>query len=200
MSSRAPLVALLVVAALLAGGCSRQEAAWREARGRDDVAAYRVYLQDFPAGTHAAEARERLRFLVEQEHWLRALRLDTPEALQRFLAEHPEGRHAPEARARLEEFVAAGQAPPAPVAVAKPGTWLQVGAFSRGAAAAEAAWAPLLDRHPGLFDGLEPVVEAVERDGEPLWRLLAGPVTVPRAAEVCAVLEALGDTCLVVTR
>ncbi len=200
MNSRAPLVVLIVVAALLAGGCSRQEAAWKEARGVDDVAAYRAYLQDFPAGTHAAEARERLRLLVEQEHWSRALRLDTPEAMQRFLAEHPEGRHATEARARLEEFVAAGQAPPAPVPVAALGTWVQVGAFSRGAAAAEAAWGPLRDRHPGLFDGLEPAVEALERDGEALWRLLAGPLSAPRAATVCAVLETHGDPCLVVTR
>ncbi len=98
---------LLLAAGLLIGACSRQEAAWRDARQADTDAAYSAYLEDHPAGVHAAEARQRVGELREQQAWQRALRFDTPESYQRYLAAHPDGRYGDAARGRLAEFLRA---------------------------------------------------------------------------------------------
>jgi len=104
---RAGPFVVLVAAALAAGGCSRQESAWRQAERQDSVAAYETYLRDYPAGTHAPAARTRLADLREQQEWDRALRFNTPEAFQRYLSGYPAGRYAPAARERLSAFLLA---------------------------------------------------------------------------------------------
>ena len=196
-------------------GCSRQEAAWRESRAADSVAAYEAYLQDFPAGTHAGEAQERLAGLREQREWDRALRLDTPEAFQRYLSGHPGGRHAATARERLTGYLQAqppdAALPPA-VAMRQPGAAgtpiaaaagddecrLQLGAFAGGEDAARLAWSRLRERHGDLLAGLTPRVDIVERDGRSVWRLQAGGLSEARALQVCASLASSGEACMVV--
>jgi hypothetical protein len=80
-----------VLAACAVSACSRQEAGWQDASRENSVAAYEHYLERFPAGTHAAEARARVVSLHEEAAWMRANRLKTPEAWQRYLGEWPEG-------------------------------------------------------------------------------------------------------------
>ncbi len=195
------LAAAVLCAALLAAGCSRQETAYQEARAADTVAAYRAYLRDFPAGTHAAEARARLQWWLEEDDWQRAARLGTPEAFQRYLGAHPDGRHATEARQRLAALVASGEPPPreAPALASGPSTWIQLGAFA-GEPAASQAWSVLLASHPDLLGDLAPRIEQVSPEADQLWRLLAGPIARQDASERCARLEADGSTCFVTTR
>lgn len=215
-------ILLLLAGGLLLAACSRQEAAWREASRADTDAAYAAYLEGFPAGTHAAEAQQRVAALREQQEWQRALRFDTPEAYQRYLAGHPAGPHGAEARARLADFLlareqvaAAPQAAPGSGAASAPppdapvaGTLIaaaqdanyrvQLGAFGDGERAARDAWQALRERHPGLLDELAARVDVVTRDGRNLWRLQAGPVSEPRARSLCAELATRGADCVVV--
>lgn len=218
--------AMLLAAGLLLVGCSRQETAWRDASQADSETAYAAYLDAHPAGAHASEARQRLAELREQQEWQRALRLDTPESYQRYLAAHPHGRFGDAARARLAEFLGDrttdGVVAPATAALperavepesaaAAPATgtllaeaagtgWrVQLGAFGEGEQAARDAWRDLRAGHPELLGQLVPRVDVVSRDGRSLWRLQAGPVSEPRAREICAGLATRGARCIVVS-
>lgn len=206
MSLRA--AALLCAVAVLAGGCSRQEAAWRQAERAGTHAAYEAYLEAFPAGTHARAARDRLATLAEERDWSRASRLDTPEAYQRYLAAHPGGARATAARERLVHFLAqppaaaaplappAGSPPPEPAALDdRGGAWLQLAAFASGPGAANAAWPGLAARHPEMLGDLGYRVHSDAGDAGP-WRLQAGPLSPVEGERRCALLRAAGTACL----
>jgi hypothetical protein len=185
VGTRWVIVAALV--ALLAAGCSRQEAGWRDAAGADSIAAYEDYLARFPAGAHAAAAQARILELREEQDWARAGRLRTPEAWQRYLAEWPAGRHAEEARALLNQYV--------PVE-ARSGAWsVQLGAFS-GEAAAQAARARLTEARAAALADLPLLVLAPQDDPGGLWRLRTGPLGEGAARDLCARLRAQGVDCV----
>lgn len=217
---------LVLTAGLLLGACSRQETAWHDASRDDTVAAYGAYLEDYPAGTHAAQARQRLDELREQQDWQRALKFDAPESYQRYLATHPGGRYGAAARERLADFLRARTAiavepPGVTAAVPQPalereprpdmpaagtliaaadsaGYRVQLGAFGGGEQAARRAWQSLHSRHADLLGDLASRVDVVIRDGRNLWRLQAGPLSEPRARKICAELAARGADCIVV--
>lgn len=208
---------MLLVSAAVLLGCSRQEAAWQAASKEGTASAYAAYLEGYPAGAHAGDARQRLLELREQDDWERALRLDTPEAYQRHLAAFPAGRYSAAARDRLADFLrtravpAAPAAPPIPAAdqgwtgvaagraipVEDGGFSVQLGAFGSGEAAARAAWDTLWARHADLLGTLAPSVDAMHHEGRTLWRLRAGPTGEQRAREVCRELAARGTDCVV---
>lgn len=174
---------------LLLAACSRQESGWHEAEKQDSVAAYEQYLERFPAGPHAALARERIAALQEQEEWDRASRLRTPEAWQRYLAAWPEGRHAAIARRQLAEFVPAE----GPAAV---GSFsLQLGAYS-SKTAAEADRERLAGDYSVLLGDLSWQVLSPETVAPGLWRLRAGPVDETGARKLCEMLKATGTDCM----
>lgn len=217
---------LVLAAGLLLGACSRQETAWHDASREDTVAAYGAYLQDYPAGAHAVQARQRLDELREQQDWQRALRIDAPESYQRYLAAHPGGRYDAAARERLADFLRARTAvavePPTVTAVVpqsagerepefdtpaagtliaaaeSAGYRIQLGAFGSGERAARSAWQSLRTRHADLLGGLTSRVDVVTREGRNLWRLQAGPVSESHAREICRALVARGADCIVV--
>ncbi len=76
---------------------------------------------------------------------------------------------------------------------------VQFGAFGEGEQAARDAWQALRGQHPDLLGPLAPRVDVVSREGRSLWRLQAGPVSEPRAREICAALAARGVDCIVVS-
>lgn len=203
---------LLVAIACLSAGCSRQDAAWRQAESAGTETAYAAYLAAYPDGLHAADAERRLAELRHDREWSRAERLGTPESYQRYLARHPGGRHAGAARERLSLFLAPpsapradalappeGASPDAPPSVEVAGAeerWLQLGAFVGGEAVAEAAWQRLAAAHPDQLGGLgHRIVRAGLPSGD-LWRLFAGPVAPGEGATRCAALGARGTSCL----
>ncbi len=182
---RGIIVAPWILAALATTACSREESGWEAARRDGTLAAYQSYLDDYPVGGHAVEARAELLQLRESEAWVRADRLGTPEAWQRYLGEWPDGRHSALARKRLVEFI-----PPAP-----PGFEIQLGAFS-GGAMARAGLERLAREHPLELEGLSVRVDA-PADGEPaFWRLRAGPFDEAMARAHCATLLAAQVSCL----
>jgi hypothetical protein len=175
--------------AFAVGACSRQETGWRTAHGEDSVLAYETYLEQFPVGAHAEEARARIRELHEEREWARANQLQTPEGWQRYLGAYPEGRYAAAARARLSDFVLA-RAPPGdrPYAV-------QLGAYS-SEAAARMDLARLSREHADLLGHLKLRIEPPTTGAPSLWRLRAGPLTETAARRICVDLESRAVDCV----
>lgn len=186
---RGIIVAPLLVAACIAAGCSRQESAWQAAARRNTPAAYQEYLDRYPGGAHAADAREGIVAAREAAAWARAERLETPEAWQRYLAEWPEGAHAAIARQSIVEFIP-------PPAAAPGGYEIQLGAWvdEASARAALAGWA---GRQADL-GGQVPRIDGPTPGAAPVWRLRAGPYDEAAARVVCEDLKSAGVDCVAV--
>ncbi len=107
---------LLVAACLAASACSRHDAAWRQAESQGTESGYQTYLEAYPDGLSAHEARRRLASLQDDREWSRAERLGTPESYQRYLARFPEGTRVQVARERLAVFLE----PPLPLVLREP--------------------------------------------------------------------------------
>jgi hypothetical protein len=186
---RGIIVAPLVLAACALAACSRQDAAWADARREHSAAAFEAYLAKFPAGAHAAEARESLRWLQESATWARAERLRTPEAWQRYLSEWPEGRHAGDARSRLAEYV-----PRAPAG--SPGRWsVQLGAFS-AESGARAALARHARERSAELAGTPLVIQAPNGPASDVWRLRTSALPESAARDLCGRLRTAGVDCV----
>jgi len=186
---RSQWIVLWIACACMLAACSRQEAGWRDARGEDNVLAYETYLEHFPAGAHAAEARARIRELHEEREWARANQLQTPEAWQRYLGAYPQGRYAATARERLSDFVLT-RAPPADRHYT-----VQLGAYS-SEAAARTDLARLTRDHADLLGGLQLFIQPPANGTSPLWRLRAGPLAETIARRICAELASRAVDCV----
>lgn len=75
------------------------ERAWEIARGQNTVLAYKAYLDRYPSGPRAEEARSVLHHLAFQE----ARRVNTAAAYQAFVEDYRDAREVYEARARLND-------------------------------------------------------------------------------------------------
>ena len=182
-------IVLCICCACALAACSRQETGWRDAHGKDSVSAYETYLEHFPAGAHADEARARIQELHEEREWARANKLQTPEAWQRYLGAYPEGRYAAAAREQLSD-IALVRAPSEERHYS-----VQLGAYS-SEAAARADLARLSRDQADLLGGVKLHVEPPTTDAQPLWRLRAGPLTETAARRICVDLEARAEDCV----
>jgi len=201
---RGIIVAPWILAALVSAGCDRRESAWRDAQREDSQSSYLAYLQLYPTGAHAIEARAELEARREAEAWARAERLGTPEAWQHYLAGWPEGRHAEEARRLLVAFIP--PSPPAPATAPlqqqvpgdglAPGTFeIQLGAWS-DEALARAGFDRFISAHAAVFAGAGLRLDGPGEAGDALWRLRAGPFDETTARAHCAGLVAAGVSCV----
>src|SRR6516165_3028933 len=81
------------------------ERAWADAEKAGTVAAYTAYLQNFGAGAHAAQARQRVAELNRKEAddkaWADAVRAGTVAAFTAYTQNFSAGAHVAEARQRL---------------------------------------------------------------------------------------------------
>ena len=182
-------IVLCISCACALAACSRQETGWRDAHGKDSVSAYETYLEHFPAGAHADEARARIQELYEEREWARANKLQTPEAWQRYLGAYPEGRYAAAAREQLSDIVLA-RAPSGDRSYS-----VQLGAYS-SEAAARADLARLSRDQADLLGGVKLHIEPPATGAAPLWRLRAGPLTETAARRICVDLEARAEDCV----
>lgn len=178
-----------VLAACAVSACSRQEAGWRDASRENSIAAYQQYLDRFPAGTHAADARARVVSLHEEVAWALANRLKTPEAWQRYLGEWPEGRHAALARRQLVAFIPA-VAPPV-----RGGFAVQLGAWSNEAAT-QANLARFTREHAVELAGLKLLIVSPHDPATDIWRLQTGPLAEAEARDLCGRLRERGVDCV----
>jgi cell division septation protein DedD len=106
MTPRVVPVVILLLAALVLGGCAdRRE--WRSAQSADTIEAYEAYLAQRPQGDYVSPAQRRLAELKEARDWDIATQRDTAEAYRAFIDAYPTGRWVSEAAA-----AAAGAASP----------------------------------------------------------------------------------------
>ena len=175
--------------AIALAACSRQEAGWRDAHGEDSVLAYETYLEHFPAGAHADQARARIRELHDEREWTRAGQLQTPEGWQRYLGAYPEGRHAAEARDLLSDYVLA-KAPPGERRYS-----IQLGAYS-SETAARTDLARLKQEHADLIGESKLRIDPPAGGAPRLWRLRGGPFTEAAARRICVELDSRAVDCV----
>jgi cell division protein FtsN len=112
-------VLVLILAAALAAGCSRQQSDWEKTRAANTTDAYELFLKKYPNGEFTAQAQARVKELYEERDWQKARDTDTLEAYQAFLKQYPEGKWTEEARIRVENFTLAS-APSTPPAAETP--------------------------------------------------------------------------------
>ncbi len=196
-----------ILAASVLAACDRRESAWRDAQRDDSQAAYQAYLELYPTGVHAAEARAELEARREGEEWARAERLGTPEAWQRYLAGWPDGRHAAEARRLLVAFIPPPRPEPLPEPVwqqapgpeAPAGNFeIQLGAWS-DEALARAGFERFIGAHADALAGTGLRLAGPGESGDALWRLRAGPFDETTARSRCADLVGAGVSCVPVS-
>jgi len=100
-------VGMVTVAALLlmtaTVGCDRntETTAWNSARDADTIPAYEEYLSANPDREHAANAREQIAKLREEENWRIATNENSIVAMHSFLQDYPSSLNAGEARLRM---------------------------------------------------------------------------------------------------
>ncbi len=99
---------MLVLGALLLGGCSHESADWKQATLANSTEAYQVFLQQHPHSPEAAQAQTRIKELTAQRDWQIASTADTRDAYQQFVTAHPDSKWVQEARIRIENFAQAG--------------------------------------------------------------------------------------------
>src|SRR5256714_13181455 len=87
-------VALIVVLALLAAGCSREQQDWRSAEAADTGEAYARFIEQYPDTELAVQARARLAQLDEERDWAQAGEVPTADGHPAVPAQHPGGRWA----------------------------------------------------------------------------------------------------------
>ena len=75
--------------------------AWETASTVGTKDAYEKYLDEYPTGSFAREARRTLISLEDRAAWSRALNLNTSRSLQAYLDQFPNGRFAQTARERI---------------------------------------------------------------------------------------------------
>lgn len=90
----------------------RDRTFWSETGAQGDEPGYRAYLNRFPEGLYAKEAKDRLDAIEEQRRaetedqdrrdWQSARDADTEQAYHKYLEDHPNGAFSEEARATLE--------------------------------------------------------------------------------------------------
>ncbi|WP_101068351.1 peptidoglycan-binding domain-containing protein [Roseovarius salinarum] len=92
----------------------KERRAWRDARDADTAESYRAYLERYPDGPHADQARARLSEIAqaqEERAWHDARETDTVDAYRSFLNAYPQSRFAPQALRRLKALTEQQQAP-----------------------------------------------------------------------------------------
>ncbi len=94
------LLACLLLA-ILVTACSRHDAIWEQARDEDTVTAYEAYLERYPEGPRAAQARSRVRALEVEEAWGDARVRDSRSGYEAFLETWGDSDFAAEAGDRL---------------------------------------------------------------------------------------------------
>src|SRR5205823_1992423 len=156
-------VALIVVLALQAAGCSREQQDWRSAEAADTGEAYARFVEQYPDTELAVQARARLAQLDEERDWAQAGKIATADAYRAVPAGHPRGSAA---RAGGNSY------------------GVQLGAFG-SEASADREWRRLQGRFGAQIGGLSPRIIAAGNTSAPLYRLQAPAAGEAQARALC---------------
>ncbi|MHB8909610.1 MAG: hypothetical protein ACYDAA_12115 [Syntrophales bacterium] len=92
---------LAVAAAALLAACASMQSRWEATTSADTIAAYENFLEEYPEGDRADQARVRRDELREERDWTGAEAEHTAAAYEDFRKRYPRGRHVRDADARL---------------------------------------------------------------------------------------------------
>ena len=95
----------LTAATLLA--CSSAQGDWTQATSQNTVTAYQTFINQHPDDPHAADARQRIQTLQDNQSWMNAQTTNTVDSYQQYIAAEPNGAHVQEARNRVTAFQSA---------------------------------------------------------------------------------------------
>ena len=90
---------LLTAATLLA--CSSPAADWAQATTEGTAEAYQAFLNKYPNGTHAADARQRIRQIQDGEAWITAETANSVDSYRQYIAAEPQGANVQAAHEQL---------------------------------------------------------------------------------------------------
>jgi len=180
-----------------------EERDWQKARDADTLEGYQSFVKQYPEGKWTEEARIRVEnFTLAAAPSTTVLPAPAaPPAAAAAVAHGAAHGEAPKAAA------AAGTAPKpaaAPGALPKSNAsktagsfGVQLGAFKSGADAANARWAELEKKYPGLLKGLTPKVAPKKSASGTLYRLQVANISETRAASICKTLKGHSQACTV---
>ena len=94
---------VLVIPGLIAG-CATMQSRWAATESADTITAYEDFLNKYPEGDLANQARARLKELYEQRDWKEAEAQNTISAYEDFLKRYTLGILADDARLRIEKL------------------------------------------------------------------------------------------------
>ncbi len=94
------LLFIITITVLLISGCATEDQAWQEALDNDNIESYNAFLEEYPDGEYAQEAKDKLDPLL----WQKANKINTIEGYEEYLEEYPQGAEAEKAIERLEEL------------------------------------------------------------------------------------------------
>lgn len=90
-----------VAAAALIVACSSAESDWNQASQTNTVAAYQDFLSKHADDQHAAQAKQQIATLQDNQAWATAQQTNTAAGYQQYLSSMPNGGHAQEAHDKL---------------------------------------------------------------------------------------------------
>ena len=90
-----------ITAATLIVACSSAESDWNQASQTNTVAAYQDFLNKHPDDQHAAQAKQQIATLQDNEAWATAQQANSAAGYQQYLSSMPNGAHAQEAHDKL---------------------------------------------------------------------------------------------------
>ncbi len=97
--NRYPSLFILVVAlSILLTGCG-ESGAWSRAKDANSIESFKAYLQEYPAGEYAADAKERIREIK----WSSSSSAMEAEQIEAYLQEYPTAPNLEEAKKLLEQ-------------------------------------------------------------------------------------------------
>ncbi|HTP39699.1 MAG TPA: SPOR domain-containing protein [Steroidobacteraceae bacterium] len=99
---------LILVAAVLLAGCSREAADWTAAQSANTIESYQEFMRQHPDSAHSLQAQTSVNQLTEDRDWQQAAAADTREAYEGFVAAHADSKWAQEARVRVENLALGG--------------------------------------------------------------------------------------------
>lgn len=88
-------------AAALIVACSSAESDWNQASQTNTVAAYQDFLNKHPDDQHAAQAKQQIATLQDNQAWATAQQANSAQGYQQYLSSMPNGAHAQEAHDKL---------------------------------------------------------------------------------------------------
>jgi hypothetical protein len=109
MARHLSLSGLICCATLILGCGGSAKYEWSQASTMNTITAYQTFLSRFPNDAHAADAKNRIAALQDEQAWSTAQVASTAQGYQQYLSVEPNGAHAQAAREEMatDERVAA---------------------------------------------------------------------------------------------